>query len=77
MCSPKAEGTRQSELQIRLFGARLLLSTIFPYVQAQWNEVLSEAFIQQIINVQVSVSLYPVLWRLCYCTVVFCMVLML
>eukprot|EP01039_Chlorochromonas_danica_P007077 gene7080-7827_t len=51
---PVSEGLRQSSLQLRLFAGRFLLSTILPYVQSQWNKVLTPYFIRQIIVIQVS-----------------------
>eukprot|EP01033_Poteriospumella_lacustris_P004524 gene4524-3233_t len=49
---PMDEGRRQSELQMRLFGARLLITTVLPYFQSPWDQALSFNFISQIINVQ-------------------------
>ncbi|KAJ1426722.1 hypothetical protein B484DRAFT_397468 [Ochromonadaceae sp. CCMP2298] len=52
---PMHEGKRQSDLQERLFLARLLLSTVFPYFDSKWNEVLTPSFVMQIFSVQVAV----------------------
>jgi hypothetical protein len=41
-------------LQVRLFMARLLLSTLFPYFQTKWDSVLDSAFIEQVISVQLA-----------------------
>lgn len=49
---PNDEGRRQGELQMRLFGARLLITTVLPYFQSPWDQALSFDFISQIINVQ-------------------------
>jgi hypothetical protein len=54
LSAPHSEGKRQSNLQVRLFLARLLLSTIFPYLQTSWNHVLDADFISQIVSVQIS-----------------------
>ncbi|RYH05485.1 hypothetical protein EON65_44565 [archaeon] len=51
---PLSEGWKQSTLQVRLFAARLLLSTVLPYIQTQWNKVLDPAFIRQIVGIQVA-----------------------
>lgn len=50
---PKDEGRRQGMLQLRLFGARLLITTVLPYFQSPWDQALSVEFISQIINVQI------------------------
>lgn len=52
MAYPHCEGARQSSIQIKLFVARILLSTIFPFAQQSWKKVLSEDYIRQIIQVQ-------------------------
>jgi len=52
--TPKTEGKKQSSLQIKLFAARLLISTVFPYILASWDVFLDVDFIAQIINVQLS-----------------------
>lgn len=51
---PHSEGKRQSNLQVRLFLARLLLSTVFPYLQTAWNGVLDADFISQVVSVQIA-----------------------
>eukprot|EP01031_Cornospumella_fuschlensis_P027375 gene27375-33065_t len=51
---PLSEGWKQSTLQVRLFAARLLLSTVLPYLQTQWNKVLDPDFISQIVGIQVA-----------------------
>lgn len=51
---PLSEGWKQSTLQVRLFAARLLLSTVLPYIQTQWNKVLDPVFIRQIVGIQVA-----------------------
>jgi len=52
--TPKTEGKKQSSLQIKLFAARLLISTVFPYILASWDKFLDVEFITQIINIQLS-----------------------
>lgn len=52
MSYPKDEGRRQGLLQLRLFAARLLITTLLPYFQSPWDEALSVSFITQVINVQ-------------------------
>jgi hypothetical protein len=54
--SPESEGSRQSNLQVRLFLARFLLSTLFPYLQTSWNSVLDADFISQVVSVQIAAS---------------------
>mmetsp|Transcript_25674 Transcript_25674/g.55541 ORF Transcript_25674/g.55541 Transcript_25674/m.55541 type:complete len:624 (-) Transcript_25674:84-1955(-) len=54
LSSPYSEGSRQTTLQVRLFMARLLLSTLFPFVQTRWNSFLDSSFIEQVISVQVA-----------------------
>lgn len=51
---PTSEAAKQSTLQLRLFAARLLLSTVLPYIQTAWNKVLEPEFIQQIIIIQIA-----------------------
>lgn len=51
---PISESSKQSNLQLRLFLARLLLSTLIPYLQTNWNKVLTTSFIQQVIIIQSS-----------------------
>jgi hypothetical protein len=51
---PASESIKQSDLQLRLFGARLLLSTVVPYFSTSWNGVLNRDFIQQVIVIQIS-----------------------
>lgn len=52
--APHSQGKRQSNLQVRIFLARLLLSTVFPYLQTAWNGVLDAEFIAQIVSVQIA-----------------------
>jgi hypothetical protein len=54
ICLPVSASQKESILQLRLFFARLLLSTLFPYFQTNWNGVLRSKFIQQIITIQIS-----------------------
>ena len=54
MTFPENEGTKQSRLQMRLFGARLLLSTIIPYIQTAWDHVLTSEFLQQVLTIQLT-----------------------
>jgi hypothetical protein len=49
---PHDESRRLSLLQLRLFAARLLLSTLLPYFQTSWTETLTTSNIQQILSVQ-------------------------
>jgi hypothetical protein len=51
---PTSESMKQSDLQLRLFGARLLLSTVVPYFSTSWNGILDRDFIQQVIVIQIS-----------------------
>lgn len=57
LSAPHSEGKRQSNLQVRLFLTRLLLSTIFPYLQTPWNDVLNADFISQVVSVQIAVCI--------------------
>lgn len=54
LVTPQTEGTRQASLQMRLFGARLLLTTLIPYIQSSWREVLSDEYITRVFTVQVT-----------------------
>lgn len=51
--SPQSEGGKQSNLQARLFLARLLLSTVFPFIRTAWNGMLNQEFVTQILSVQI------------------------
>jgi hypothetical protein len=51
---PRSEGSKQTSLQTRLFCARFLLSTIIPYLTADWNAVITPQFIVQILTVQIA-----------------------
>jgi hypothetical protein len=51
---PQSEGGKQTSLQTRLFCARFLLSTIIPYLTADWNSVITPQFIVQILTVQIA-----------------------
>jgi hypothetical protein len=51
---PSSESVKESTLQLGLFFARLMLSTLFPYFQTGWNKVLSPTFIQQVVTIQIS-----------------------
>lgn len=65
LLTPLTEGARQSSLQMRLFGARLMLSTLIPYIQASWKDVVSDEFITQVFIVQVSACLTSPILALC------------
>lgn len=52
--NPRSEGSKQTSLQTRLFCARFLLSTIIPYLTADWKEVITPSFIGQILTVQIA-----------------------
>lgn len=52
--SPLTEGEKQSSLQLKLFVVRLLISTVLPYVQTEWNAFLDVDFLSEIITVQLS-----------------------
>ena len=54
LSAPHSEGKRQSNLQVRLFLARFLLSTLFPYLQSSWNGILDADFIAQAVTVQIA-----------------------
>lgn len=54
MSKPQSEGQRLNTLQLLLFGARLLLSTIFPYIQTPWNVFLDEDVLLSTITLQLS-----------------------
>lgn len=54
MESHSDEATFQLSLQQKLFGVRLLLSTIFPYLRQGWKSFLDEVAIQQFVSVQLS-----------------------
>ncbi len=51
---PQSQSHFENSLQMKLFAARLMLSTILPYVQTSWNQVLDIDFIRQISVVQVA-----------------------
>jgi hypothetical protein len=48
------EAKFQSSLQIKLFGVRLLLTTIFPYLSIPWRNFLNPEIVSQILSVQIS-----------------------
>lgn len=48
------EAQYQASLQIKLFGVRLLLSSIFPYLSIGWNKFLSKDVLTKILSVQIS-----------------------
>lgn len=52
--NPRSEGSKQTSLQTRLFCARFLLSTIIPYLTADWREVITPSFLGQILTVQIA-----------------------
>jgi hypothetical protein len=52
LSTPESEDKKQSSLQLKLFLARLLISTLFPYMQSNWSDFLSESFIQGTILTQ-------------------------
>ena len=52
--SPSTEGEKQSSLQLKLFFVRLLISTVFPYLQTDWAAFLDVDTMQKIITVQLS-----------------------
>ena len=52
--SPSTEGEKQSSLQLKLFFVRLLISTVFPYLQTDWTAFLDAEIMQKIITVQLS-----------------------
>jgi hypothetical protein len=56
LSAPASEGARQNSLQLMLFVTRLMLATIFPYMQTNWQDTLGTEFISQIIEVQLAVS---------------------
>lgn len=49
---PHDEGQRLSVLQLRLFAARLLITTLVPYFQSAWSAAVTPAFVSQIVQVQ-------------------------
>lgn len=49
---PHDEGRRLSILQLRLFAARLLVTTLVPYFQTVWSDAVTPSFVSQIIQVQ-------------------------
>lgn len=52
--APKTEAGKQSSLQMKLFVARILMSTVFPYILSSWDVFLDVTFISDIINIQLS-----------------------
>lgn len=61
---PRSEGGKQSSLQMRLFCARFLLSTIIPYLTAEWEDMLAPNFLRQILIVQIAACMFAPLMGL-------------
>ncbi len=51
---PTDEGKRQKSLQVKLFGIRLLLSSVFPYLNTPWNSFFDLNVIFQNFNVLIA-----------------------